>query len=149
MVPFEADQVTAVFEVLLTVAENCCVLPEPTCAELGETDTTMAETGGSRGVTVSDVLADLVESAMLVARTTTWVSAVTFGAANMPPDEILPFDAHQATAVFAVLLTVAVNCCFPPEGRIPPSGETATLIGGSELPDPSATYNEMVASPRF
>jgi hypothetical protein len=37
MFPFEADQVTLVFEVLLTLAENCCEAPETSFAVLGET----------------------------------------------------------------------------------------------------------------
>ena len=37
MFPLEADQVTLVFEVLLTLAENCCEAPETTLAGLGET----------------------------------------------------------------------------------------------------------------
>jgi hypothetical protein len=49
--------VTAVFDVPVTVAENCCVFPVITCAVDGETVTA---TGG-RTVTIAD--ADLVESA--------------------------------------------------------------------------------------
>ena len=58
-------QVTAVLEVLVTVAVNCWVFPAMTCAEVGATDT---ETGG-RMVTAAD--ADLVESATEVALTVT------------------------------------------------------------------------------
>jgi hypothetical protein len=41
IVPFEADQVTEGLEALLTVAENCCVVPATISAEVGvmETDT--------------------------------------------------------------------------------------------------------------
>jgi len=42
IVPPVADQVTAVFDVLPTVAENCCVPPEGTLALLGETVTLTA-----------------------------------------------------------------------------------------------------------
>ena len=35
IVPLEADQVTAVVEVLFRVAENCCVLPGARLAEVG------------------------------------------------------------------------------------------------------------------
>jgi hypothetical protein len=42
IVPFEADQVTAGFEALFTVAENCWVAPEAMLAEVGVMET---ETG--------------------------------------------------------------------------------------------------------
>jgi len=44
IVPFEVDQVTARFELLLTVAENCCVAPATTLADAGviETETAVA-----------------------------------------------------------------------------------------------------------
>jgi hypothetical protein len=41
-VPGEAVQVTAVFEVLVTTAENCFAPPDATVAVAGETVTTMA-----------------------------------------------------------------------------------------------------------
>ena len=37
IVPLDADQVTAVFEVLVTFAENCWLSPEARLAPLGET----------------------------------------------------------------------------------------------------------------
>ena len=58
-------QVTAVFEVLITVAVNCCVFPATTSAVVGEI---LTITGG-RTVTMAD--ADLVESATEVAVTVT------------------------------------------------------------------------------
>jgi hypothetical protein len=52
-------------------------------------------------------LADLLESATLVAVKRTLVSLLTFGAVKTPLDEIAPADAVQVTAVFDVLVTVA------------------------------------------
>ena len=44
MVPFEACQLTAMFDVLFTVAENCCVAPPTRLADAGviETETAVA-----------------------------------------------------------------------------------------------------------
>ena len=39
IVPLVADQVTPVFEVLLTVAMNCCVAADSKLLEVGDTDT--------------------------------------------------------------------------------------------------------------
>ena len=41
IVPAAADQVTVCFEVLATVAVNCCVPPEEVVTEVGETETEM------------------------------------------------------------------------------------------------------------
>src|SRR5579884_17891 len=60
IVPPEADQVTAVFDVFVTVAVNCCVAPVWIETEDGATDT--LTTGA---VTVTLAVADLVESAAL------------------------------------------------------------------------------------
>lgn len=46
MLPLEADQVTPVFEVLLTLAENCCVAPAARLIDLGATEIETAR-GGS------------------------------------------------------------------------------------------------------
>lgn len=45
MVPFEADQVTAVFEVLLTVAENCWAAPGARLADVGVIETEIPASG--------------------------------------------------------------------------------------------------------
>jgi hypothetical protein len=65
MVPPVADQVTAVLELPVTVAVNCCVPPVNSEADVGLIVT--ATTGG--GVTVTVAVANLLESATLVART--------------------------------------------------------------------------------
>ena len=60
-------QVTAVLDVFVTLAENCCVRPVVTVAVLGLTVTTTA--GGA--VTVTTAVPDFVESACEVAITVT------------------------------------------------------------------------------
>ena len=145
IVPLEADQVTAWFEALLTVAENACVPPELRCAEVGDTEMEMAP-GAGGGVMVTEVAADLVVSAMLVAWTITFLVAVTKGAVNIPLAEMLPSEEDQAREVLAVLLTVAVNCRVVPEATVGPRGEILTLIG--ELSVRLAMVNAIVASPR-
>ena len=62
-VPPVADHVTAVFVVPVTVAENCCVPPVWTEAEVGDTEIAT----GAATVTAAD--ADWVVSAALVAVT--------------------------------------------------------------------------------
>ena len=52
--------------------------------------------------------------------------ALTLGAVNSPPLEIVPPFAVQVTAVFEVLLTLAVNCWLAPESRLDELGETVT-----------------------
>ena len=123
IVPMLADQVTLVFEVLLTVAVNCWVPADSTVVEFGETVTLTA----AGGLMVSEEWADLVVSATLVAVTVALVDEVTLGAVNSPLLEMVPPLAVQVTAVFEVLLTVAVNCWVPPEIRVDEVGETATL----------------------
>jgi hypothetical protein len=145
IVPFELDQVTAGFEALLTVAENCCVPAEATVADVGfiETETE----AGATGSTETDACALFEGSATLVAMTITLVVEVTVGAVNMPSGETFPLEADQVTAVFEVLLTLAENCCQPPEGTVELVGETLTLTL-PELRPLLPTFNEMVASLR-
>ena len=145
--PFDADQVTAAFEVLLTVAENCCVLPEATWMDVGDTEIP-TEGGVAGGLTITEVAADLLASAILVACTMTFIAEVTFGAVNIPLVEILPAEDDQATAVFEVLLTVAENCCAPSEFTVGPRGEMLTPMGEPESCVPVAMLSERVASPR-
>jgi len=64
--PPVVDHVTAVFDVPVTVAENCCVPPVRSEVDVGLMLT--ATTGGG-AVTVTVAEADFVVSAMLVART--------------------------------------------------------------------------------
>jgi hypothetical protein len=128
IVPPLAAQVTPVFEVLLTLAVNCCVPADNTLVEFGETVTlTLAD-----GFTVTDAWADLVLSATLVAVMVAVVDELTLGAVNTPSPEIVPPLALQLTPVFEVLLTVAANRWLPPASRLDEVGETATLtaVGG-------------------
>ena len=67
-------------------------------------------------------------SATLVAVMVAVIEIFTVGATNSPLLEIVPALALQVTAVFEVLVTVAVNCWLPVEIRLDEIGETATLI---------------------
>ena len=67
------------------------------------------------------------ESAALVAVTVTDFTLLLVGAVNNPLAEMLPALADQITAVLLVLLTVAVNCTFPPAATDGSAGEICTL----------------------
>jgi hypothetical protein len=121
--PF-ADHVTAVFVVFETVAKNCCWLPETMLMATGETETPTA----ACGFTVTLACADFVVSAALVAFTVTVLRLETEGAVNLPLLEMVPLEADQITTVFEVLLTLAVNCWLPPEGKVTVPGATAMPI---------------------
>ena len=69
----------------------------------------------------------MVVSAILVAITVAVVDEVTLGAVNTPLPEIVPLLAVQVTPVFAVLLTLAVNCWVPADSTLMEFGETVTL----------------------
>ena len=83
---------------------------------------------------LTDTLADafFVVAATLVAVTVTVVVVLTVGALNSPVEETEPALADHVTAVWLVLLTVAENCCDPPDATVALVGETATLM---VLPD--------------
>jgi hypothetical protein len=68
-------------------------------------------------------------SARLVAVTITGVAVDTAGAVNKPDELTAPAVADHVTAIFGVLLTVAVNCCCAPETRVAFRGEVETLTG--------------------
>ena len=70
---------------------------------------------------------------MLVATTVTVVDEVTWGAVNTPLLEIVPLLADQVTAVFEVLLTVAMNCLIPAGNTLAEFGETVTLTAAVGL----------------
>ena len=123
IVPPLADHITPVFELLVTVAVNCSVPAELTLDETGETETPTV----AGGLTVTEECADLVVSATLVAVMVAVVEEFTLGAVNIPALEIVPPVADQVTAVFEVLLTVAVNCWLPAEVRLDEVGDTDTL----------------------
>jgi hypothetical protein len=130
IVPPLADQLTAVLELPVTVAVNCCEAPSCKDTELGATDTA---TGGAE-VTVTVAVADLLLSATLVA-VTVKVPAV-LGAVYSPLEETVPALVDQLTAVLAPFtITVAVNCSEWPTCRVAESGAivTATTGGGLEV----------------
>jgi hypothetical protein len=94
-VPSVDVQLTAVLDVPCTVATNCCVSPDDTDTELGDTATVTL----AAGETETDAVAAFVGSATLVAVILTVVFAVTTGAVNSPLLEILPAVHVQVTAV--------------------------------------------------
>ena len=110
--PF-TSQVTAVLEVPVTVAVNCCVPKLGTFGDAGETVTVTLFCTVVVIVTIAD--ADTLESFMEV--TVTVISAgvgTTAGAVYNPAEVIVPFPdppvTLQVTPVLNVPVTVAVNC---------------------------------------
>jgi len=110
--------VTAVLDVFVTLAENCCVRPVVTVAVFGLTVTTTAG-----AVKVTTAIPDFVESACEGGYNCHRPTVGTFAGAVYKPDElIVPMLAAladvlltcQVTAVFVVPETVAVNCCVWP-----------------------------------
>jgi hypothetical protein len=136
-VPPVADQVTAVFVVPVTVAVNCCVPPVSNEAEVGLIVTATA-------VTVTVAEADLVVSAALVA-VTVYVPAV-LGAVYRPLVLTVPPVADQVTAVFALPVTVAVNCCVPPVWTEADVGLTLTAPGGGAEVTVTVADEDLVVS---
>jgi hypothetical protein len=100
---------------------------------------------------VTDAVADLVGSATDVAVTDTWGGLGTVdGAVYSPlvvivpqaaPVQPLPATLHD-TAVFVVLLTVAVNCWWPPVSSCIANGEIVTETGGTIVTDAVADFVE-------
>ena len=90
-------------------------------------DVVLIMTGvGGGGVTVTDAVADLVGSAVLVAVTVAAVFATTAGALYIPLLEIVPGEADQVTATLDVFVTRAVNCVDMPEATVAVAGVTTT-----------------------
>ena len=81
---------------MATVAVNCCVPPDETVAEAGETATEMG--GGADAWTVTVALPDWEGAATLVAVRVTVVLVDTTGAVNRPAAEIVPAVVFQVTA---------------------------------------------------
>ena len=123
-----SDQVTAVFELFATAAVNIWVC-DGVRVTLPGVNATL--TGGASDTLA---LADLVESATLVAVTVT-VCALEMeaGAVKTPAAEMLPTAglSDQVTAVFEVFATVAVNACVCDGVRVTVPGVNATLTGGA------------------
>src|SRR5713101_1250261 len=86
-------------------------------------------------MTVTEAEAVLVVSAWLVAVTVTLVLALTVGAVKSPELEIEPAEEVQMTAALEFPVSVAVNCCVPPEATIAADGETLTeTLGVPHVP---------------
>lgn len=79
-----------------------------------------------RGTIVTSENAKLSNWAALVAVIITFVGDATVGATNKPALEIIPALADQLTAVLLVEVSVAVNCCFPPDTTVKVAGVTLT-----------------------
>src|SRR5437764_4440418 len=83
-------------------------------------------------------IACLLESALLVAVTYTFVTAFTTGAVKLPLLVMEPAEADQVTPVLSVPDTVAVNDCIPLEATLTLDGLTLTWIppwpGEIEIP---------------
>jgi hypothetical protein len=125
--PFEiepalVDHTTDVLLVPLTVAENCCVPADGTVALVGFRLTVMLLVGAG-GFTVTVAEAFESTEAALVAVTVTVVTVETVGAVSTPVLEIEPALVDQITLGFVEPLTVAENCCVPPEMTVALAGE--------------------------
>ncbi|MGA1998595.1 MAG: hypothetical protein ABSG52_01265 [Terriglobales bacterium] len=106
--------------ILLTVAENVCIPPAGMVTGLGLTVNGVA-VAGARIVTCTEIVTEV--SACDTAVTVTAAGFGTLlGAVNNPVEEMnptvelpptTPFTDHDK-AVFAVLVTVIVNCCVNP-----------------------------------
>ena len=125
------------FETATVVAPVTKFVPASVTVTLVPCTPVFGDTDASVGAGCSVILADpdFVVSAMLVAVTITVCALVTFAGAVYspvalmlsPPEE--PLIAH-VTAVFVVLLTVAVNCCVAPAASVTAAGVTTTATGG-------------------
>ena len=121
------DQVTEVFALPVTIAVNCAVFEAVRAALEGLTPTLTPPPAG--GVSVTVALADFVESATLVAvMVTSSGLLITEGAVYNPFDK-LPIEGvmDQVTEVFALPVTVAVNCVVCDAARVALGGFTPTL----------------------
>ena len=116
MLPILADQVTPVFDALLTVAVNCCVPADRMLALVGVICTLIGSAELELMVIVAVACLEVV--ATLVAVTVAVVLVVTAGAVYIPELEILPALVDQVTALVEASLTVAANCCVPPDFRL-------------------------------
>jgi hypothetical protein len=126
------DQVTEVFAAPVTVAENCEVW-DAVREALGGFTFTMTLPGGASWTVA---LADLEVSATLVAvMVTVCEPLITEGAVYNPFDK-LPIEGvmDQATPVFALPVTVAVNSLLCDAVRVALKGLTPTLILGGGAP---------------
>src|SRR6266852_1310134 len=124
-------QVTAVFDEPVTAAVNCCVWFAARLLAPGVTTTLTAVAGFNETL----ALADLFESAALVAvRVTVCAAGMEAGAVYSPDDVTEPVPTGltvQVTAVFDEPVTMAVNCCVWLTARLLLPGVTTTLTTGA------------------
>jgi hypothetical protein len=85
------------------VAENCCVAPEATVADVGEIVTTV---GCGAAVTVTAALLDIVPSKLLRAATVTLSCELVVGAVYSPAAETVPDVAFPPAAPFTSQVTL-------------------------------------------
>jgi hypothetical protein len=119
--------VTEAFVEPATLAVNCWVCELNKVAETGLMLTTVA------GTRVMIALADLVESAELVAVIVTlWVALMLDGAVYKPLADTVPTAGFnvQVTAVFVLPVTLVVNCWVWEADRLIEAGLTVTATGG-------------------
>jgi len=119
-------QVTAVFAVPVTVGVKVCVAPTNTLAVVGEMDTTTA--GRIVVVVEPEKPAGLTVVAVIVTVAGLGTAA---GAVNSPVLLMVPALAVQVTLVFAVPVTVVVNCCCWLTMTLVPDGLTVTAGSGA------------------
>jgi len=120
--PALVDHTTAVLLVPLTLAENCCFPPDGTVALKGFTLTAIFCVLAAVTVTLAEALA--VVNAALVAVTVTFDVVETIGAVSTPVLEMEPAVVAQMTDVLLDPITVATNCCVPPEASVELLGDT-------------------------
>src|ERR1035437_3800208 len=118
IVPPVADQVTG--RPALSVAVNCCVPPVGKMTVAGLTVTVGAELW---------IVIDAVPLLLLESLAVTVTVPVVVPAVYRPPLLIVPPVADHVTGRPA--LSVAVNCCVPPVGKMTVAGLTVTV--GAEL----------------
>jgi hypothetical protein len=134
---------TVVFDVPMTVAVNCWWPPVRSCAVAGETIT---ETGGT---IVTEAVADFVGSATEVAVIDTCGGLGTVDGAVYSPLVVIAPQAAPVpplpamlleTAVSVVLVTVAVNCWWPPVSSCTVTGEIVRETGGTIVTEAVADF---------
>jgi hypothetical protein len=142
------DQVTARFEVPVTVAANGCVRPTPRVDVRGVIATVIV----GAAVTVTVAVSDAAGVATVV--TTTWKVPAVAGAVYLPVVSIAPPVASvtdQVTAVFEVPVTVAAKVFVAFTLRLNVFGVTATVIVGvmgvAALLDPPQAVRVSANSP--
>jgi hypothetical protein len=113
-----------------TDAANCAVAPVLTEAVTGEIAIEVTVGVAGAAITVTEVEADFVVSATLVAVTVSVLTAD--GAAYTPAEVIVPFTAFQVTAVLVVEpWTVAENGIVVPTTAEGDAGEIVTPVTGA------------------